>query len=152
MGFAIITPEKKRLGMPYSFSLELMIVVGKENDFLELSDAIHVGCADNQTFLVFGSLRDHLWICARHQTRHSLRIWTEEYDPMAPVLIFSSFYEYQLGISDFYEEFLEEHSEAEHITDNWDAFIAYRRWEISQGFFKVLYGVEGRAQEDHLGW
>ena len=46
------------------------------------------------------------------------------------LLVFQSSMHFQLGLSDYYEEYMLENPHAEHIEDDWDAFIDYRRWEL----------------------
>ena len=116
--------------MPLSFSLHEIIAIGVDTDFLDIDDAISAAVTNIRCFVYIGTLCNHLWFCPRHETCHRLHIWSAAEDPLDPLLVFQSSMHFQLGLSDYYEEYMLENPHAEHIEDDWDAFIDHRRWEL----------------------
>ena len=124
--------------MPWTFPLSGITQLGAQKGFLDLRDAYAVGITCLRNFRFVGQLRDWYWFCPRHYVYHQLKVWATCTDPFRSLRVFDASMEFQLGMSDRYDEYELELDELEireeEWRDDWEAFIVFRQWQIASGY------------------
>ena len=76
------------------------VLIGLAYDFIDVSDAIHIGAAGAKTYVFISILRHHRWWCPTHRRHHRLTFWPEGYDPFLTLYLFDHVLRYHLHDGD----------------------------------------------------
>lgn len=132
-----------------TFDLFGIMLMCAHEDLLDMEDAIRVSVAGISIFVSMGSLRGHAWWHSRRMCFCVMKIWQITHNPLEPVWIFQSFYEFNLGIADGYNEYCFEGNDplTEDLTTegSWKALIQFRRWQREHDFKVGPYANEQGA-------
>ena len=127
--------------MPWTFPLHGILYLGQGEGLIDITDAMSAAAASITQLVFIGSLRKFAWWCPRHQCVHELHFWSAVHLPEntdEPLYIFEAFMSYELGLSDGWEEYMDEHSDSDDwepltVDGDWRAFIKFRQWQLDNG-------------------
>ena len=110
-------------------------LIGLAYDFIDVTDAIHMGAAGVKTFVFISILRLHRWWCPIHNRRHPLAFWSNGQDPFHTLYFFDHVLRYHLHDADDQSDWEFDPFGREHVRKTlpgiWLPRVKITRWKNS---------------------